>query len=35
MEGLFENLGLEPPAARVNVLTHNGSWPTAIKLNLL
>ena len=27
--------GLEPPAARVNVLTHIGSWPTAIKLYLL
>ena len=23
----------EPPAARANVLTHVGLWPTAIKLN--
>ena len=27
--------GLELAAARVNVLTHIGSWPTAIKLNPL
>ena len=27
--------GIEPPAARVNVLMHIELWPTAIKLNLL
>ena len=33
--GYLKIWGLEPPAARVNVLTHIGSFPTAIKLNPL
>ena len=34
-KGYLKTWGLELPVARVNMLTHVGLWPTAIKPNPL